>query len=64
MCQSFQNLYCTTLFCVLFFLSCTLIVGSKKCHSLYENSKYYLATKTPYSYVANYDDDPVVIDGK
>ncbi|XP_046680138.1 multiple inositol polyphosphate phosphatase 1-like [Homalodisca vitripennis] len=46
--------------CILFILFVSVSPESKKCHSLYSDSKYYLGTKTPYSYVANVDDDPIV----
>ncbi|XP_054287811.1 multiple inositol polyphosphate phosphatase 1 isoform X2 [Macrosteles quadrilineatus] len=36
---------------------------SKKCHSFYRDSKYYLSTKTPYSYIANNTDDPLYFNG-
>lgn len=42
-----------------------LMVGeSKKCHTFFENQTYPLGTKTPYSYVSNNVDEPLVFEGK
>lgn len=42
-----------------------LMVGeSKKCHTFFENHSYPLGTKTPYSYVSNNVDEPLVFEGK